>query len=251
MGTRIPALLVPPIGFAHRGGRAHARENTIEAFLLAQKMGATGIESDAWITADGVVVLHHDGSVGAFWSAVARRILGRRIAGLPRSRLPSYIPTLEDYYRRCGTDLPLSLDIKDDKAFAGVIELARKYQAAERLWICHGSIETLQAWRTVATEVRLVHSTRLNRLSHGPERHAADLAAAGIDAVNFHCEDWNGGLTTLYHRFGLLALGWDAQQVHQIAELIDAGIDALYGDHVDRITETLAHFFNGDSEPLA
>ena len=28
MATRIPALRSPPIAFAHRGARAHARENT-------------------------------------------------------------------------------------------------------------------------------------------------------------------------------------------------------------------------------
>ncbi len=244
MVTRIPALLSPPIGFAHRGGSAHARENTLEAFLLAHEMGATGIETDAWVTADGAVVLHHDRFVGPLQGATVRRILGRRIAGTLRSRLPAYVPSLDDYYQHCGSGLPLSVDVKDNKAFDGVITSARKHQASEHLWICHSRVETLMTWRSEAAEVRLVHSTRLNRLPHGPERHAADLAAANIDAVNFHRDDWNGGLTTLYHRFGLLALGWDAQQVHQIAELVDAGIDGFYSDHVDRITETLARFYS-------
>ncbi len=248
MVTRLPALCAPPIGFAHRGGRAHARENTLEAFSLAHEMGATGIETDARVTADGVVVLHHDGFVGTLPSAAVRRIVGRRIAGSPRSRLPAHVPSLDEYYRRCGTDLPLSVDIKDDEAFGGVIESARKHRASDRLWICHGSVETLAAWRSAAAEALLVHSTRLDRLPQGPERHAADLAAAGIDAVNLHRADWNGGLTTLYHRFGLFALGWDAQQVHQIADLVDAGIDAVYSDHVDRIAEALALFWSEDEQ---
>ena len=54
----------PPIGFAHRGARAHAPENTLEAFRLALRLGATGLESDVWLTADGVAVLDHDGAVG-------------------------------------------------------------------------------------------------------------------------------------------------------------------------------------------
>ncbi|MGA1075335.1 MAG: glycerophosphodiester phosphodiesterase, partial [Ilumatobacteraceae bacterium] len=61
MQQRLPSLLDPPIMFAHRGARAHAPENTIEAFQLALRLGATGLESDAWLTADGVVVLDHDG----------------------------------------------------------------------------------------------------------------------------------------------------------------------------------------------
>jgi glycerophosphoryl diester phosphodiesterase len=49
------------IGFAHRGARAHERENTLEAFALALGLGATGLESDVWLTRDGVAVLDHDG----------------------------------------------------------------------------------------------------------------------------------------------------------------------------------------------
>ena len=243
MPTRIPALLAPPIAFAHRGARAHARENTIEAFSLAREMGATGIETDAWITADSEIVLNHDGAVRGLSTLSTRRILGRPIAGLPRNRLPAHIPTLGEYYQHCGTDLPLSVDVKDADAFAGLIAVAREHGAAERLWVCHHDAGVLGAWRSAAPEVRLVHSTRLDRLrAQGPERHAADLAGAGIDAVNFRRDDWNGGLTTLYHRFGLFALGWDAQQARHIAELVDAGIDAVYSDHVDRMVETMAHF---------
>ena len=64
MPTRLPSLQHPPIGFAHRGARAHAPENTIEAFTLALRLGATGLESDVWSTADGEAVLDHDGVIG-------------------------------------------------------------------------------------------------------------------------------------------------------------------------------------------
>src|SRR5436189_6205813 len=48
-----PSLIDPPIGFAHRGARAHAPDNTIEAFSLALRLGATGLETDLWLTSDG------------------------------------------------------------------------------------------------------------------------------------------------------------------------------------------------------
>ncbi len=242
MAARIPALLVPPIAFAHRGARAHAPENTLEAFALAREMGATGIETDVWVTADGEIVLHHDRAVGGLPARSARRILGRPIASLPRSRLPAHVPTLGEYYEHCGAELPLSVDVKDPAAFAGLVAVAADHGAAGLLWVCHHDVGVLHAWRAVAPDVRLVHSTRLDRLPGGPERHAADLAEADIDAVNFRHDDWNGGLTTLYHRFGRFALGWDAQQTRQIAELVDAGIDGVYSDHVDRMVETLAAF---------
>ena len=56
-------MLDPPIAFAHRGASAHARPNTLEAFRLGLRLGATGLESDVWLTADGIPVLDHDGRV--------------------------------------------------------------------------------------------------------------------------------------------------------------------------------------------
>ena len=63
MQQRLPSRIDPPITFAHRGARAHAPENTLEAFELALRLGASGLESDVWMTADGVAVLDHDGVV--------------------------------------------------------------------------------------------------------------------------------------------------------------------------------------------
>src|SRR4051812_49965538 len=97
------ALRRPPIGFAHRGARAHAPENTLESFRTALAMGATGLESDVWLSADGVAVLDHDGVV----KGTVRR---RPISGVDRSRLPAHVPTLADLYAECGTDFELSLD---------------------------------------------------------------------------------------------------------------------------------------------
>ena len=64
MTVRQQPLHAPPILFAHRGASAHERENTLAAFGRAIELGATGIESDVWITSDGVAVLDHDGTIG-------------------------------------------------------------------------------------------------------------------------------------------------------------------------------------------
>jgi len=220
----------PPIGFAHRGARAHAPENTIEAFALALKLGATGLESDVWVTSDGVAVLDHDGLVGP----LLRR---REVAGLPRDRLPTHIPTVAELYSTCGIEFEFSVDIKDPAAAAPLIAAAAETgpAATGRLWLCHDDHDLLRGWRAIDPNVRLVDSTRVRRLRHGPERHAARLQAAGIDAVNFHHSDWTGGLITLYHRFEILTFAWDAQHLRILDDLIDMGIDAIYSDHTDRL----------------
>jgi glycerophosphoryl diester phosphodiesterase len=235
MPTRVPATLTPPLAFAHRGARAHAPENTIEAFTLALRLGATGLESDVWLTADGEAVLDHDGVVGS-------RPRRRPIAAVDRAALPAHVPTLGDLYATCGTDIALSLDVKNVAAFDRVVAVAGAAGGAAlgNLWLCHHRWQQVADWRRRCDDVRLVDSTRLDRIKEGPERRAASLAAAGIDAVNMHQADWTGGLTTLFHRFGVLAFGWDAQSPRVLAELIDAGIDAVYSDHVDRMVDAVA-----------
>jgi glycerophosphoryl diester phosphodiesterase len=214
--------------FAHRGARAHARENTLEAFTLGLRLGASGLESDVWLSRDGVAVLDHDGLIG-------RRPRRRSITAFDREQLPVHIPSLDDLYDECGIDFHLSLDLKDADAADVVVKTAldRDGSAAERTWLCHPDLDVLADLRSRFPSVRLVHSTRLNRLQGGPERHAARLREARIDTVNMHQQDWTGGLATLFHRFEVLAFGWDMQFEHQLRPALRMGLDAVYSDHVD------------------
>jgi glycerophosphoryl diester phosphodiesterase len=234
VAPRLPSLRRPPIGFAHRGARADAPENTLEAFRLAVRLGATGLESDVWRTADGEAVLDHDGLV--------RRGLRRiPIAELRRDQLPEHIPTLAELYDDVGTELELSLDVKDPDAFEPTVAVARQAggDALARLWLCHHDWRRVASWRPLAEGARLVDSTYLKRIPEGAEQRAAALADAGIDALNLHHSEWSGGLAALLHRFGVHCFGWDAQHERILDELLDAGLDGVYSDHVDRMVRAI------------
>lgn len=234
MGDRLPSLISPPIGFGHRGARAHAPENTLESFELAVRLGATGLESDVWRTADGEVVLDHDGVIR---SGVRRR----QIAELRRADLPDHIPTLAELYEAVGTDLPLSLDVKDPASADGIVATARHAGggAVDGLWLCTPRWEEAAEWKQRWADVKVVDSTRRSRIKEGPERRGATLADAGVDAVNLHWSDWSGGLTTLFHRFGLVVFGWDCQHRRQLDALLRMGIDGVYSDHIDRMVDAI------------
>jgi glycerophosphoryl diester phosphodiesterase len=232
---RLPSLLDPPIGFAHRGARDRAPENTIEAFQVALALGASGLESDVWMTADGVVVLDHDGVVRG-----GRR--RRPIVQCKAADLPEFIPTLRQLLEACGSDFHLSLDLKHEGIGPAVIELVTSVapDLLDRLWLCAGTVGELVALRPVTPTVRLVHSTRLSRLGDGPERAAAVIAEAGIDGINLHYTDWTGGLVALFHRFERIAFGWDLQYDHVLHPAVRMGLDGVYSDHVDLMMEILA-----------
>jgi len=230
---RLPSLLPRPILFAHRGARAHAPENTIEAFALGLRLGATGLESDVWVTADHVPVLDHDGVIKG---GLFRK---RPIASLNRSDLPTHIPRLVDLFDACGMDFDLSLDLKDEASGPLVIATIKHHAPAllGRTWLCHHEVPRLLELRPLDHDVKLVHSTKLARLPAGPERHAADLADRGIDAINMRGTTWTGGLVTLFHRFDRTAFGWDVQQDHQLEAAIRMGLDGIFCDFVDRMLD--------------
>ena len=193
------------------------------------------MESDVWLTADGVAVLDHDGVVR----------LGRRRRSIVKclaEELPDHIPTLARLFQECGADFHLSLDLKHDGIGRAVIDVVASVAGdlLSRLWLCAPSVGELIGLRPTSPDVRLVHSTRLNRLKDGPERAAAVLAEAGIDAINLHYTDWNGGLVALFHRFDRVAFGWDLQYDHVLQPAVRMGLDGIYSDHTDVMMAILA-----------
>src|SRR5256885_9202788 len=79
-----------PLAFAHRGGAAHAPENSWRAFEHAVGLGYEYLETDVQATADGVLVAFHDrtldrvtGQPGRVCRLTLKEIAGVRIGGAP------------------------------------------------------------------------------------------------------------------------------------------------------------------------
>jgi glycerophosphoryl diester phosphodiesterase len=226
---------VTPITFGHRGARAQHPDNTLPGFRYALEHGASGLETDAWLSGDGQVVLVHDGAVrsGAFGRKVS-------VTDTAADRLAELgVPSLADLYASLGCDYDLSVDLKDRTVDEPIVELAHRSGDPARTWLCVPSVDRLRAIRETADDVRLVHSTRRARLPDSLERHAADLAEARIDALNLHHTEWTAGIVALFHRFDIRAFAWDAQEVRHLRALLKMGIDAVYSDHVDRMVEVV------------
>lgn len=213
------------ITFAHRGGRAHGADNQIATFVEALSRGATGLETDAWVTRDGVVVLDHDG--------VLRR-RGRRtpIAQVRRDDLPAHVPTLDDLYAACGTDFELAVDIKSADAIGAVVAVADAHRAAQRLWLfAHRgvSFEELDGAHPAIT----FHARSLLGPAHRSQLEAA--RQAGVEAINARWLWWRRELVAEVHALGLKAFGYDAQQPRSIRRCLEVGLDGVFSDHVDRM----------------
>jgi glycerophosphoryl diester phosphodiesterase len=224
------------ITFAHRGGRAHAPENTLRAFRKGLELGAAGLETDVWLSADGHPMLVHD---EVFWRGL-RHVDVRRSTAADLARFE--IPRLQDLFDECGTDYDLSIDLKDPASAEATVEVLRRHGVPSRSWLCINGLDLLAEVREHAPDVRVVHSRRRDKIGTEVERHAARLAGLGVDAMNMHHTDWSAGLVTLFHRFGVQAFAWDVQHVRNLRTMLDYDIDAIYSDRVDRMVATVAEW---------
>ncbi|MGH8994133.1 MAG: glycerophosphodiester phosphodiesterase [Acidimicrobiia bacterium] len=230
---------MPPITFAHRGGRAEAPENTLDAFTEALAQGAAGLESDVRLSGDGEAMLIH----GTHLRRGLRRLA---VASSPAARLAEAgVPRLTDLYAALGADFELSLDLKEPGTAPVVLDAARAAGAVGRLWLCAAAVETLVGVRAADPDVRLVHSMGRRRYGDTLELHAAALARQGVAALNLQEREWSAGLVALVHRFGLAAFAWDVQETRRLRALLVMDIDAVYSDHVDRMVATVGEWSVG------
>jgi glycerophosphoryl diester phosphodiesterase len=214
-------------GFAHRGGR-HGPENTLKTFADALARGARGLETDAWLSLDGAVVLDHDG-------VVARG--GAPIAQVRRDELPAHMPTLAELYEACGTDFALAIDVKTDAIAAAIVEVAKRYDATADLWIIAPAATQLANITGARRAVTIRGNVIRSRQRRAVLAQARDV---GVDAINARWMWWNASIVNEVHALGMLAFGYDAQRRPSLNRSVRIGLDGVFSDHVHRMIEAIA-----------
>lgn len=97
---------------AHRGLHDNARgviENTLYAFDRALKSGCKGIEFDVQVTADNVLVVHHDADLKRLWG---QDKLIAQLTLVELQMLVPQIPTLAEVVAAYGTLMHLFIELK-------------------------------------------------------------------------------------------------------------------------------------------
>ncbi|HWH35654.1 MAG TPA: hypothetical protein VNT56_10105 [Acidimicrobiales bacterium] len=238
-----PSLLSPPVAFARPPTGPDRGEPPARHWKQAIAAGATGLAGEVHVSADGEAVIH-DGP------ALRLGLRRRPIAALASTELPSWLIRLEQLYGWCPAEVHVALDVAEE-AVDAVATLARRHptRAAGRLWLCSSNWRQVATWRQALPGARLVQVSRLRAIPEGPERRAASLAAAGLDAIRLHESDWNAGLTTLFHRFGLLAIAGSTRHRHRLEALVAAGTDGVTSDQVAELVDAVATVGAGSRDP--
>jgi glycerophosphoryl diester phosphodiesterase len=237
-----------PIACAHRGGSLDGLENSLSAFGRAWEFGYRWFETDARVTADGVLIAMHDPTLdrvtdrsGAVAALPWREVRAARIAG----REP--VPLLEDVL----TGWPAArvvVELKTDESVDPVIDLLRRVDAIER--VCVGSFSDRRLARVrAAFGVRLCTSMgpnevrRLRLAAWGLLPRAAVPRAAACVQLPTH---WGRvplaepRLLALAHALGLPVQIWTVNQPDEMRRLLDLGVDGILSDDLVALRAVLS-----------
>jgi glycerophosphoryl diester phosphodiesterase len=138
-----------PLAFAHRGGPAHAPENSWRAFEHAVGLGYRYLETDAQATADGVLIAFHDRTLGRVTGRPGR-VSRLSLADVAAARIGGSepIPVLEDLLA-AWPDVRFNIDIKDGPVIAPLAQVLRRTNAWDRVCVCSFSAARLWTARRV------------------------------------------------------------------------------------------------------
>ncbi|GLW98631.1 glycerophosphodiester phosphodiesterase family protein [Microtetraspora sp. NBRC 16547] len=240
-----------PLAFAHRGGAAEGRENTMTAFSRAVDLGYTYLETDAHATADGVLLAFHDhtldrvtDSKGRISQLPYREVRKARIGGTEE------IPLLEELL---GTwsDIRFNIDVKATQSILPLARAIRRTNAYDRVCLTSFSdLRLAQARRAVGAPVcsslgpRGVAALRAAAMGSGYGRLLAALARAGVPCAQVPIGVRGLRVTTrsfvrTAHALGMQVHVWTIDDPAVMQRLLDLGVDGIMTDNITGLRDVL------------
>jgi glycerophosphoryl diester phosphodiesterase len=213
---------------AHRGANRLAPENTVPAMVEAIDRGADGVELDVHRTADGALVVRHDADTPA-------GLLGELTLAEVRAALPD-APVLAQVLSVCrGRVVNIEVKDPDPRAAEAVVDLlaARSPDAGapvDDVIVSSFDLATVDHVRELAPAVPT------GFLSFGLDPHSALVIAYEHGHGAVHPDVWTllsvdvGAFVTRAHDLGVRVNVWTVNEVEQVEQLRDAGVDAVITD---------------------
>ena len=220
---------------AHRGASAVRKENTVEAFVEAGRLGADMVELDVRRTRDDVLVIHHDASLPGLGPIVELR----------RDALPPWVPTLDQAIDACAgmvvnievKSSPLDPDFDEDRWVAARVA----EQVGERAW--HD--------RVLVSSFDLVSVDRVRAIDDSIP--TALLTLPGIDAREAAATAWDRGHRVLHphdlavtpelvehlHARGMAVNVWTVDDPDRMRALVEMGVDGICTNVPDVLVRVL------------
>lgn len=236
------AQLPRPTIFAHRGASAHAPENTLSAFQLGLQQGADGIELDAKLSADGVVVIIHDATVNRTTdgNGAVRKLTSSALKELDAG---SYfddtfhgerIPTLEEVFELVGKQTFINVELtnytsSNDTLPEKAVDLVIKHNLQDRGLFSSFNPSSLRRIHRLLPSVPigfLVFSGIIGALG----RSWLGYALCHYQALHPASNDVTPGLVERLHHFGQRLHAYTVNHPKEMQRLYNLGIDGIFTD---------------------
>jgi glycerophosphoryl diester phosphodiesterase len=251
-----------PEVIAHRGGARQWPAETLFAFEHAIKQGVDIIEMDVRATADGELVLMHNGTVddttggqgrvdeltlaqiksldaGYTWTDDGGKTFPFRGQGIT-------IPTLREVFEKF-PDARMNIEIKQKKpsiieAFAGLI---REHAMQDNILVASfwdGAMDDFrEACPEVATSASTPEALRFYTLHHlsGESTYRPDTDSLQVRSELASLNIITRDFVETAHRFDLKIHGWTVNEPAEMNRLISLGVDGIITDRPLRLLELL------------
>ena len=237
-----------PLALAHRGFAPDGDENTMAAFERAVDLGYRYLEIDVRASADGVVMVFHDGTLGRVTRATGP-VRGLSAADLGELSVAGRggIPTLEQVLVRWPS-LRLNVDVKSDDCVRPFAALINRRRAHDRVLVASFSdrrrrkVLALLERPTASSAGMLVNGLLVLAAPIGLARMVAALA--GIQAVQV--PETYRGIRVVTRRFvdachaaGLQVHVWTINGRDDMDRLLELGVDGIVSDAADVLADCL------------
>ncbi|HLK73404.1 MAG TPA: glycerophosphodiester phosphodiesterase [Streptosporangiaceae bacterium] len=248
---RAPFLDHPqPIAFAHRGGAAHAPENSWAAFEHAVKLGYAYLETDARATSDGKLVAFHDRTLDRVTDATGpiNALSYREVAALRVSGTQP-IPLIEDLLA-AWPDVRFNIDLKDAPGIWMLPDVLRRTGAWDRVCVTSFSGNRLRTARglldrpvCMATSPTAIAGVRCNVGSSArwPQLRmfAGFLSRASVRCAQVPRKVATAAFLRRAHALGLDVHVWTINERAEMIRLLDLGADGIMTDDIETLRDVL------------
>ena len=245
MGPNEPSAESRVKVWAHRGANEYAPENTIEAFEMAARLGADGVELDVHQSKDGEIVVIHDERLertssgsGFVKDYTLEQLRGFDYAkGTPFEGKAHYtIPTLREVFELLEpTDLTINIELKTNifpyrGIERGVMEMAKEYGMKDRIWYSSFNRFSLAKIHLLdpAAKVGILHS----EVASGLAVFARNLGARALHPSYYNL------LSPLFmeecRNNNVLVNIWTIDTPEQMRVCYEAGVNAIITNYPDR-----------------
>lgn len=243
--------------WAHRGASGYAPENTLQAFELAQNMGANGIELDVQMTQDGQLVVIHDETIDRVsdGSGYVKDMTLSQLRQFNYNKTrPEYghaqIPLLEEVLTLMKTsDMVINIELKTGIFFykgieKRVLELVKRMELNERIWYSsfnHGTLCRLKSEEPEAKTGILYADGLFDPVGYAKRIKASALHPA---LYNLKCPD----LKEKCKREKMPIHAWTVNSKQDMQLCIQSGAQVVITNYPDKAREWLETIDKGEGK---